>query len=171
VLARELPEALPTTTLHGDFAPRNVLVSPAGGVGVVDPMPTWQAPVHEDVARMVVGVRLVRLQLISGGLGVTADALGAYERAFLRACYQDDEPPLELAAFGLLVALDQWAALLAQLSATTGPLGRTPRAAATWLERAVVTELRRQVEAVERSTSQATGRRRAGTGPAQGGRR
>ena len=74
-LETALPTVLPTTTLHGDYAPRNVLVSPSGGVAVIDAMPTWRAPVHEDVARMIAGLRLMRLQLLSGGLGAAAAAL------------------------------------------------------------------------------------------------
>lgn len=153
VLARDLPEALPTAVLHGDFAPRNVLVSPSGEVAVVDPMPTWRAAVHEDVARMLVGARLTRLQLVSGGLAVAVDELDGFERSFRTAYYGADEPRLDVAAFGLLVALDQWSAQLARTTSGAGLLGRAPRVGRRWLEHAVVGEVRRHLDAVEKLAS------------------
>lgn len=152
-LETALPTDLPTTTLHGDYAPRNVLVSPSGAVAVIDAMPTWQAPVHEDVARMIAGLRLMRLQLLSGGLGAAAAALDGFESSFRRAYYGDDGPRLELAGFLLLVVLDRWAA---QVLFVDRVAHRAPRAAASWLDRAVVVEVRRQLDLVEQAT--ATGR-------------
>lgn len=156
VLETALPKDLPITTLHGDFAPRNVLVSPSGGVAVIDAMPTWQAPVHEDVARMIAGLRLMRLQLFSGGLGAAAAALDGFESAFRRAYYGDDGPRLELAAFLLLVVLDRWAA---QVLFVNRVAHRAPRAAASWLDRAVVLEVRRQLDLVEQATAARPARR------------
>lgn len=171
VLARELPAALPAAVLHGDFAPRNVLVSPAAGVAVVDPMPTWRAAVHEDVARMLVGVRLTRLQLISGGLAIAAEELDGFERSFRRAYYGDDGPSLEIAAFGLLVALDQWSAQLVRTGPGTALLRRTSGVGVSWLERAVVGEVHRHLDAVECLTSCVPLARRAPAGPVAQARR
>lgn len=165
VLAHALPERLPSAVLHGDFAPRNVLVSPTGGVLVVDPMPTWRAAVHEDVARLLVGARLTRLQLVTGGLAIAPEELDGHEKAFLRAYYGDEDERLEVGAFCLLVALDQWAALLAQLSPTTGRLRGVAGVEARWVGRTVEAEVQRRLDAVERLVQSPLVGRAAGAAP------
>ena len=115
VLAEHLPAQLATATGHGDFAPRNVFVESDSRVRVVDPMPLWRAPVHEDVARMLVSLRLSRLQLLSAGLAVPDEVVVGHEEAFLTGYFGDPARTVEVDAFCLLIALDHWTALVQHL--------------------------------------------------------
>ena len=106
----ELPPRPALAASHGDFAPRNVFVEPAGRVAVFDPMPRWQAPPMEDVCRFLVGVRLVGLQVHTQGHALAQAWLDRIEDAFLEGYGRASVPPGQLAAFRILVLLDKWAA-------------------------------------------------------------
>lgn len=99
-----LPSSFPSAVRHGDFAPRNLFVGPRGQVAVFDPLPGWEAPVFDDLARFLVGLRPPISTLVS------QRRVSAYQAAFLRGYFQDGPPPeLELSVFQLLVLMDQWA--------------------------------------------------------------
>ncbi|MBA2767864.1 MAG: hypothetical protein H0U35_01795 [Sporichthyaceae bacterium] len=53
-----LGDDLPTAAAHGDFVAQNMFVLGGGSVAAIDPFPQWQAPVLEDLGRILVGARL-----------------------------------------------------------------------------------------------------------------
>jgi hypothetical protein len=53
-----LPETLPLGLAHGDFAPRNVIVSPDHRITVLDTLARWRAPIYEDIALFLLSLRL-----------------------------------------------------------------------------------------------------------------
>lgn len=55
-----LPRDLPLGLAHGDFAPRNVIVSPDGRITVLDTLARWQAPIYEDLALFLLSLELGR---------------------------------------------------------------------------------------------------------------
>jgi hypothetical protein len=71
--------------------------------------------VHEDVARMLVALRLSRLQIVTAGRAWPEGVLAEYEEAFRAGYAPDGARPVELDVFCLLVALDQWTALVQHL--------------------------------------------------------
>lgn len=105
--------ALPLAAGHGDFTPVNVFLGAGGRVTVFDPMPLWQVPVYEDLARMTVGVRGLRSAALGGGLSPsTAAALDRWEEVFLRGYFGADPVPYAaVRAFQALLLLDRWGEL------------------------------------------------------------
>ena len=53
-----LPATLPLGLAHGDFAPRNVIVSPDRRITVLDTLARWRAPIYEDIALFLLSLRL-----------------------------------------------------------------------------------------------------------------
>lgn len=113
-LARHaLPVDLPLGTAHGDFTATNIFAAAGGQVTVFDPLPLWRASVFQDLATLLVGVRVHPLQASSLGLALPAATLDDYEAAVLRGYFGDDAVPSRaLSTIQLLVLLDRWAALL-----------------------------------------------------------
>jgi hypothetical protein len=140
----ELPPRMDLAASHGDFAPRNVFVdsSHSHRVAVFDPMPRWQAPPLEDVCRMLVGVRLLGLQVHTHGLALSRAHLDAIEEEFLAGYGGGRWAPGQLATFRLVVLLDKWAALAVGGSAS-GPRGVAARGRAAWAGRYLAREARR----------------------------
>lgn len=123
-----LPGDLPLVVGHGDFVVRNLFESPTGRITVIDPMPRWLAPAHEDLARFVVGMRMLGLQVLSHGLAFGQQQLDGYEAGFLRGYFGEDPVPWEeLRAFQLLILMDKWSA--AVRAAPRNSAGRLAHAA------------------------------------------
>lgn len=125
---------------HGDFALRNVFAGSGRPVEVIDPLPRWQVPALEDVARLLVSCRLLGARVTTGGLVVPNPAVDRYEIAFLRGYYGSDVPRPQVLAYQLLITLDKWAALTVRYQ------GRGPgpqRLLARRTDRYVVSELAR----------------------------
>ncbi len=57
---RTLAYELPLGLAHGDFAPRNVIVSPDGKIIVLDTLARWRAPIYEDLALFLFSLQLSR---------------------------------------------------------------------------------------------------------------
>ncbi len=110
-----LPADLPLVVGHGDYALRNVFVSGSGRVTVIDPLPRWCVPPYEDLARFIISMRLLGLQVVSQGLAFRESQLDRYELNFLRGYFADDAiPTSRLRAYQLLVLLDKWSATVSQ---------------------------------------------------------
>lgn len=110
-----LPSRLPVAVGHGDFAPRNVLLAPAGSLAVFDPLPRWAVPRHEDLARFLVGLRLPGPQLVSHGTALDAGELDHHARSVVRGYFGDETvPSREVRCYELLVLLDTWAELVSR---------------------------------------------------------
>lgn len=106
-----LPDSLPLATSHGDLAPRNVIVDPAGRVALLDTRAAWSAPIYEDLGYFLTALKTPRAQAASLGLAFGDAALRRFERAFLAGYFGDAAVPLErIRLFELQALLDKWAA-------------------------------------------------------------
>lgn len=123
-LAEQCSAEFPTAVRHGDFAPRNVLVTRSGQVAAIDLMPRWQSPVHDDLARMLMSLRLARVQIASRGAAFPRRWLTRYEDAFVRGYKGEPSQPPDLLLFRLLVLLDQWAGVTQSVSRRSGMSAR-----------------------------------------------
>jgi hypothetical protein len=106
-----LPDELPVTVGHGDFAPRNMLIGD-GRLTVIDPMPRWQVPVYDDLCRFLVGIRLIGEQVHTHGLAFDSGTLDALEEAAVTAYLGAGVDPAPLRAYQLLILMDKWSAML-----------------------------------------------------------
>lgn len=104
-----LPATLPLGLGHGDFAPRNIFVSPERRVTVIDMLGRWRVPIYEDIAYLLTALRTAGPQRVTHGLAFHPDRLARYENEFL-AGYFDREriPHGAIALFNLLLVLDRW---------------------------------------------------------------
>lgn len=110
-----LPDELPLRTGHGDFVANNMFLGPAGRITVFDPLPRWRVPVYQDLATLVVGIRVHPVQAASRGLALSRDDLARQEDALLRGYFGADQVPLAaVKAYQLLVLLDRWTALVSK---------------------------------------------------------
>jgi len=106
-----LPVDLPVAVGHGDFVARNLFESPSGRITVIDPMPRWLVPPYEDIARFIVGMRLLGLQIVTHGMAFGQRELDAYEDAFVRGYFGEDPVPTgTLDVYHLLILMDKWSA-------------------------------------------------------------
>ncbi|MEO8494842.1 MAG: hypothetical protein ABI614_07210, partial [Planctomycetota bacterium] len=111
-LAHDLPLGL----AHGDFAPRNVIVSDNGRITVLDTLARWRAPIHENLALFLLSLQLSRgakTLLTRSPIGLTT-----ISRAFLsgyRGNAECEWPTLRL--FILQALLDRGCSYLSARSA------------------------------------------------------
>lgn len=113
-LAEEvLPDRLPVALGHGDFAPRNVFVEPGGRVTVFDPMPRWDVPVYEDLARFLVGIRLLGARVHTRGAAYSRRRVEEHEQEVIDGYWTEQPVPgPQVRCYELLVLLDKWSALV-----------------------------------------------------------
>ena len=104
-----LPARLPLGRMHGDFAPRNVLVAEDGAVAVLDIDGWTRGPVYEDIAYFGVNLRTSLPVAIAQGLTQDRHARDLVDRTFVEAYFESEAPPWEtLHVFDVLVMLDKW---------------------------------------------------------------
>ncbi len=122
VAADVLAEGFPLAVVHGDFALRNILLTPAGGITVLDMLGRWRAPAYEDLATLLLGLDTMGLGPRLGGLlplpGVVREARAAFLAGYFGRGSDPDDA--QLGVFEALLALDRWAAL--QERGRGGPL-------------------------------------------------
>jgi aminoglycoside phosphotransferase (APT) family kinase protein len=142
-LAELLASTAPTAPValglgHGDFAPRNALVTNAGEVAVLDVLARWRVPIHEDLALLLLELRTGGLQLVTAGHAFAAPVLRGLQASLLEGYEEEGGAGVDLRTlrwFSGLVLADRWAAHLT----------RSPAGAAGRLRHALVgRELRRQ---------------------------
>jgi hypothetical protein len=112
--AREvLPEVLPIGLGHGDYAMRNILVSPSGRVTVLDTFAKWQTPIYEDIGYFLTGLKMTYPQVVSQGLMFSQSQLMEYEQAFLKGYFGEKRIPYpEIRLYEMLALLDKWSSVL-----------------------------------------------------------
>ena len=110
-LARALfPDSMPLGLGHGDYALRNILVGPGMRVAVFDTLAKWQAPIYEDIAYFLIGLKLMWSQVLSQGLMYSQSRLNECEAAFLEGYFERTPIPLkEVRLYELLMLMDKWA--------------------------------------------------------------
>jgi len=107
------PEQLPMAVGHGDYAPRNMFVRNDGRLAVFDPLPRWLVPRYDDLARLLVAIRVQGVQVHTHGAAFSAAELGAREDDVLAGYRAEQHLPLpELRCYQLLITLDRWCALV-----------------------------------------------------------
>ena len=121
-----LSSDLPLGLAHGDFAPRNVIVSSGSRITVLDTLARWRAPIYEDLALFLLSLQL------SGGSRVlfAGDSirLTTLSRAFLSGYGGDAEcewPVLRL--FILQALLDRGCSYVSARSVRNPVTGLTRR--------------------------------------------
>ena len=108
-----LPEFLPLGLGHGDYAPRNILVSPTGRVTVIDTFAKWRTPIYEDIGYFLTGLKMTSEQVTSYGLIFGRNQLKEYEEAFLKGYFEQKPIPYRaIRLYEMLALLDKWSSAL-----------------------------------------------------------
>jgi aminoglycoside phosphotransferase (APT) family kinase protein len=109
-----LPEPPPLAICHGDFAPRNILVDRTGRIAVIDISVRWLAPIYEDLASLLVGLRTNRANALTHGL-VFGPAVRRLEPAFLDGYFGGAPiPRAAIRVYELLLVLDKWSSRMSR---------------------------------------------------------
>jgi hypothetical protein len=107
-IEKHLPERLPAATLHGDFVPRNVLVSD-GSVAIFDTRAPWRAPAEFDLARFLLSLKCGSAQAFTRGRLYPESLVAELEGALLQG-YYESAPPLPLVRVHEVIGLlEIWA--------------------------------------------------------------
>jgi aminoglycoside phosphotransferase (APT) family kinase protein len=116
-----LPAQLPLVVSHGDYAPWNVFVGPAGRVTVFDTFATWRVPRLEDVAFFLFCLRTPWPRVYSQGLAVNAAEISRPSEDFLRGYFQGEAIPWrQIRIFEVQCVLSRWASRVHGVSASRG---------------------------------------------------
>ncbi|WP_153558904.1 phosphotransferase [Roseimaritima sediminicola] len=108
-----LPETIPTGQVHGDFAPRNIFVDAANRVSLFDTLGRFEAPIYEDVAKMLMCIHASGPQLISAGVLYAPKRLKRFEDALVRGYFGDRSVPVAaINLFSVQLVLEHWAAIV-----------------------------------------------------------
>jgi aminoglycoside phosphotransferase (APT) family kinase protein len=108
-----IPETVPTGQVHGDFAPRNILVDQTNRVTVFDTLGRFEAPVYEDIARMLMTVKASGPQMFSRGLLYDQKRLSQFEHIFLDGYFLDQPIPwITIRLFLAQIVLEYWSAVV-----------------------------------------------------------
>jgi aminoglycoside phosphotransferase (APT) family kinase protein len=123
-----LPEPPPLAVCHGDFAPRNILIDATGRVAVIDISVRWLAPIYEDLASLLVALRMNRANALTRGM-VFGPAVGRLEPAFFHGYFGGGPVPrAAIRVYELLLVLDKWSSRLSRASQPSGRRGLPDRA-------------------------------------------
>ncbi|GAB5443925.1 MAG: hypothetical protein Fues2KO_42740 [Fuerstiella sp.] len=128
VAERELPDRLPLAVVHGDFAPRNILVADNARVTVFDMQRRWRAPLYEDLAYFLMSLKASGPQVRSQGLIFSTSQLNDWEGRFLRGYFETEIPLARIRLYEILLTLEWWAASLCRLNSR-----RVSQRARLWL--------------------------------------
>jgi aminoglycoside phosphotransferase (APT) family kinase protein len=121
-----LPDPLPLRPIHGDFAPRNLIVGRDGRLTVIDLLGHWRAPLYEDLATFLVALHSGRQIALTGGR-LLRRPVAVLERHFLAGYAGDTELPRRpIALYEFLLVLDKWSSRLTRLEGA-GTLSRIER--------------------------------------------
>lgn len=108
-----LPEQLPSSTLHNDFAPRNVLIDHQGRIGAIDTLMEWRGCVWEDIAHFVVSIHTNKLRTLSCGVLFSKQFFDELECRFVESYFGVDPVPWPaIRLYQAQVALTKWAAMV-----------------------------------------------------------
>lgn len=109
---KRLPPELPCVVVHGDFAPRNILVGSEFRVTVFDTPRRWRAPLYEDLAYLLMSVKTSGPQSRSQGLLFSQRQLAGWESEFLSGYFVEGPTPLAaVRLYECLLTLEWWTAI------------------------------------------------------------
>jgi hypothetical protein len=107
-----LPAKLPCAIIHGDFAPRNILIRSDSRVTVFDTQRRWRAPLYEDLAYLLLSIKAPGPQVRSQGVLFKRGQLASWESAFLNGYFANSRIPLAaVRLYECLLTLEWWAAI------------------------------------------------------------
>jgi len=108
-----LPDPLPLGLGHGDYALRNILVSPNARVTVLDTFSKWRVPIYEDIGYLLNSLKTTYPQVVSQGLLYSCNRLETYEHAFLSGYFETGQIPyINIRLYETLALLDKWSSLV-----------------------------------------------------------
>jgi Ser/Thr protein kinase RdoA (MazF antagonist) len=123
-----LPPELDVRPVHGDFAPRNLIIGRDGRLTAIDLLGRWRAPIYEDLGTFLVALGSGRLPAVVGEWTYRRPRR-VLESAFLTGYFgSDPRPDREIALYEALLLLDKWSARLSRLG-RRGVRARFERAA------------------------------------------
>lgn len=109
---RLLPAELPAAIVHGDYAPRNVLVGSSKRVAGFDTLADRWSPVSEDIGHFLYSLKFNKAQACSAGLAFRWRVLAEYEGQFLRGYFDAEVIPLAvIRLFEVQSGMTKWAAM------------------------------------------------------------
>jgi hypothetical protein len=112
------PDELPSAAGHGDYTGQNVFVGSRGRITVFDPLPMWRVCVHEDLARLTMGVRLLGPEVMTHGRLLGEGRCDRWEARLLEAYAGSGQPPAdELHLYQSVLLMDRWGELVGKLPA------------------------------------------------------
>ena len=153
---KNMPEHLPLGIVHGDYAPRNVLVAPDGRVTGFDTQGRWQAPIYEDIGHFLVALNASGLQVGTRGWAFSPRLLAELENEFLEGYFGESPPLVYVRLFECERLLEWWSSLLYVCETASGPRKWTKVTRATLWEPTIVQYLQRSVESAHDLTRQFT---------------
>jgi phosphotransferase family enzyme len=110
-----LPESLALGLSHGDYAMRNILVSPGGRVTVFDALARWRTAIFDDIGYFLTNLKMSGPQAISQGLVFEPNLIAHYEHKFLVGYFHHDPVPFRvIRLYEILGLLDKWSASVAR---------------------------------------------------------
>ena len=122
-----MPEELPLGLRFGEFGLTNILVEPDARVTAIGTLARWRAPIYEDIACFLTGLKAYNLQVFTQGLAFKRREIVKLEQAFLSGYFKRDAiPASEIQLFEILRLLERWSALAVRnkrRSAVAGKLG------------------------------------------------
>ncbi len=107
-----LPREVPSAVVHGDFAPRNILVGADSRVTVFDMQRRCRAPLFEDIAYFLMSVKTPGPQVRYQGAFFSHGQLAHWESQFLSGYFGEQDMqhgPVRL--YEILLTLEWWAAI------------------------------------------------------------
>lgn len=111
-VSKHLPLELPCAVIHGDFAPRNILVGSESRVTIFDTLRRWRAPLYEDLAYLLMSVKVPGPQARSQGSLFSQRQLAGWESEFLSGYFAGGPTPLAaVRLYECLLTLEWWAAI------------------------------------------------------------
>jgi aminoglycoside phosphotransferase (APT) family kinase protein len=127
-VCQDLPESLPLGVGHGDFALRNVLVTPEGRIAVIDTRARYQVPIYQDIGYFLVSLRHNWAQIATRGALFERGFLDAMEQEFLAGYFgQDAIPRMAVLLFEVQAMLDIWGEVVTRQTRRGNMRGRIIR--------------------------------------------
>lgn len=131
----ELQQPAPMCLKHGDFAPRNLLLSPDGKIAGIDTQARVPALIYQDIAYFILQLHASKLQVYSLGMTFRPQLLWQLENEFLRGYFNKSAIPLRaIRLYQGTAALEKWAQQVLRIEEGISLLRKLPRA----LEKAIV---------------------------------
>lgn len=118
-LQPDLDPTIPLGLGHGDFAPRNAFISAEGEVTVIDILARWRVPIYEDIAFLLVELRMAGPELLLLGHAFPAEHHRQLEESFLQGYVAETEVAVDRGALAwhlALILVDKWAAAVTRAS-------------------------------------------------------